>query len=382
MKIIPFYRREIAAHEQLKKIISLRDEESALLSYKEACVQLFKSIHSAKHFALTKSCTQSLETALLLAKFPVNSEIILPSYSFVSLANAISMRGYRCIFVDCDPETMNICPSAVAAAIGPNTRAIITINYSGVSCDYDKLIPLCNKHKLILIEDNAHGFLCTFNGKRLGQFGDISTISFDYLKNISCFEGGGISINNPEYLETFRQVYEFGTNRLDVLEGKSSFYEWKCIGSNHTLAEPLAAILYDQMLLADDIIVGFRRHWEQYFTLLSPLKEVGLISLCEVPKGCTHNGHMFWLKTNSEPIRNDLMLFLKSFGIQTAFHYTPLHTSEFGRKAGIFKGEDRFTSKESGKLLRLPMYYSLSEAQIIAVVKRIYQYFKIDPESL
>lgn len=344
----------------------------------EKCISLFKQLHQIDDFRLTKSCTQSLEMAIAGLDLPPGGEVILPSYAFVSCANAINNHGNTCVFVDCEPGTMNISPDAVAAAITPNTRAIMTINYGGVGCNYEQLREIAHTNHLFLIEDNAHGFLARYKDKCLGNFGDISVISFDHMKNISCEEGGGISINNPDLISNFDKALEFGTNRKEYFEGRVSGYEWKAKGSNCFLAESLADILFLQMSAAEQIIKRLRKNWLLYDQLLAPLDQDGIIAKAHVPDECETNGHIVWLRTKSYDTRVELIKYLKANDIHPAFHYTALHLSEYGRKVGVFRGDDSNTIAASRTLLRLPQHHLLSEDQILYVVEHIHRFFGID----
>lgn len=357
--------RARASYQQPNKLTGIHDK----------CISLFKSLHFSSDFHLTKSCTQSLEVAIAGLPVPRGSEIIIPSFAFVSCANAIHNYGHQCVFVDCDPKTMNISPEAIEAALTPQTKAVMTINYGGVSCDYDAIKAICKEHQLFLIEDNAHGFLAKSGNTFLGNFGDVATISFDHMKNISCEEGGGISINNPELSSYYRTALEFGTNRADFFEGIVDFYEWKSSGSNCFLAESLASILYEQMQQAPEIIRQLRESWHFYYDLLKPLSEEGFISLAELPEAAQTNGHIFWLKAKDREKRDHLLHFLKARSIFAAVHYMPLHQSAFGKKVGVFRGADQFSTAGSYSLLRLPQHHFLEQEQIFRVVASIYEFY-------
>lgn len=371
--MIPFYKEEYLPME-LNQNRLFNTERN--VNVRNLVAQHFQSEFLHKNFFLTKSCTQSLEIAIMTLNLPKNSEVIMPSYGFVSIANAVSINGLKCVFVDCDPNTMNVSIEAIQNAITKKTKAVITINYSGVACDYDQLLPICKEKDIYLIEDNAHGIRAKYNGNYLGTFGDISTISFDFYKNISCGEGGGITINHNSLLRDFHRVYHFGTNKKDFLEGKVNTYEWKGYGTNSILAEPLAVILKGQLDRSEKIIQMYKNKWNVYYDELLALEKEGYIRLLKVPEYAEHNAHIFWLKVNSADIRNSLIKFLGKNGIETTFHYRPLHTSEFGKKTGEFRGEDKYTSKESNELLRLPHYYSLKETDQSYVIEKIYEFYR------
>jgi dTDP-4-amino-4,6-dideoxygalactose transaminase len=369
--MVPFFKKTMLSDE-LKDLSSWYSEPyDVRLNVQD----YFKRNFGLHRFYTTKSCTQSLEIAFMSIMPSERDEVILPSYAFVSLANAISINGFKCVFVDCQASTMNIDPYAIEAAITPKTKAIVTINYGGVSCDYESILRICKKHDVLLIEDNAHGIRAKYKGDWLGTFGDISTISFDYLKNISCNEGGGIALNNEHLLASFERAYNFGTNKVAFTRKETSFYEWKGLGTNAAMAEHLNVVLQTQLLSSDQIVNTFIESWNKYQNHLAALQNDGLIELPAIPDDCITNGHMFWIKVKDAPERSELIKYLSDNGIQTAFHYTPLHSSEFGLKVGKFAGEDIFTTKESSRLLRLPLYYSISDHEIEQVSDKIKSFF-------
>lgn len=371
--MIPFFRKN-SFKEELTSLQLFYSGE--LINSRQSVTDYFLENFYHHHFLLTKSCTQSLELALMSLNLPAGKEVILPSFGFVSIANAAVLNGLKCVFVDCEPETMNISIPAVQNAITENTAAVVTINYAGVSCDYDLLKSICREKGIYLIEDNAHGIRAKYKGDFLGTFGDISTISFDFLKNVSCNEGGGISVNAPQLLEKFYQCYYFGTNRQDFLDKKVSFYEWTSVGTNASLAEHLSVILLAQLNKSAEIVDNYLAKWNLYYSGLKELEEEGLLDLAKIPAYAEHNGHIFWIKTKDLSERENLMHFLKSSKIETAFHYTPLHSSAFGRQAGEFRGEDQYTTDGSNRLLRLPLYYNLTEDEQQAVIDAIFRFYR------
>ncbi|MCZ2393676.1 MAG: aminotransferase class I/II-fold pyridoxal phosphate-dependent enzyme [Chitinophagales bacterium] len=371
--MIPYFKKNHIINELDKLHLFY---QGIVVNPRQEVEAFFKERYILNNFLLTKSCTQSLELALMSLPDSKGKEIILPSYGFVSLANAIAMNGYKCVFVDCEPGTMNISAEAIEGAISKDTVAVMTINYAGVSCDYDKIQKICRENNLFLIEDNAHGISCKYKDEYLGSFGDISTISFDFFKNISCDEGGGISINNTQLGDDFVKSYYFGTNKQAMAEGHVSSYEWKHIGTNSLLAEPLAVILYAQLQQTDKIINQYLSNWNFYFQELQKLVKDGKIQLAQIPEYAQHNGHIFWIKTADLEERKNLIAFLRKNEIGSAFHYTPLHTSEFGKKMGVFRGEDKYTTTESSRLLRLPQYYLLKREEQEKVVEKIFEFYK------
>ncbi len=343
--------------------------------FSNKCKKIISDKYGIKNLWLTKSCTQSLELAGLIAELKQGDEVIMPSYAFVSDANAVALCGATCVYVDIRKDTMNIDENKIEAAITPNTKAIITINYSGVSCNYDVIVPLAKKYGLILIEDNAHGIFSKYKGEYLGTFGDISTISFDHLKNITSGEGGCVMINEKKMVEKFSVIYEFGTNKVEFLKGLSSKYEWKSKGTNSHLSEYLAAILLSQLENGKEILEKFHWNWNTYHEQLLSLHQSGALEIPMIPDDCEHSAHIFYIKLRYKTERDALLSYLKSKNIHAAFHYVPLHTSEYGRKHGRFHGDDINTTKESERLLRLPNYHAMTINEISYVTDAIRKFF-------
>lgn len=376
MNTIPFFKTAITGHESqyVQQVLS-NGESFAQKIFVEKCEKWFAEHHQIPNFYLTKSCSHSLELAFLMLGIGKGDEVIMPSYGFVSCANAVALRGGTCVFVDIHASNMNIDETKIEAAVTPNTKAIVTINYAGVACNYEKILTVARNHKLWVIEDNAHGIGGGINNQKLGTFGDIATFSFDHLKNISCGQGGGIAINNQTLLNGFFVPYEFGTNRRSYFKGEADRYEWKNIGSNFQLSELNAAMLYAQLEDSKLINNQFLKLWNLYFELLSTLSNKGKIRLPQIPEHIYHNAHCFFIKTKSETERNLLVSHLKEQGIQAQFHYTPLHISEFGKRVGYFSGEDVNTTSESKKLLRLPLFYNLSEEEVRTVATCVINFY-------
>ena len=364
----------ISFHKNTLEIIDSTGP-NLLAPSEEYCHLWFNQNLKLDHFQFTKSCSQSLELALLTLNLPLGSEVILPSYAFVSLANAINNLGLKCIFVDCEASTMNIDATQIEQAITPKTKALICINYGGVSCDYGQIKQLCKKHNLFLVEDNAHGILGKHEDQFLGSLGDISCFSFDHLKNFTCYQGGGIAINNSALLNDYYIASEFGTNRKACLEGKVDFYEWRGRGSNSILAKPLYPILKLQLEKSADIVQKFNSLWQQYQDALTPLQSKGFIELLTIPDYAHHNAHMFWIKTAGLEERHALIAYLLKKGVESSSHYIPLHQSTFGKEVGEFRGVDVNTSTESNKLLRLPLHLGLSKEDVVFVSSCIANFY-------
>lgn len=366
---IPFFKTAITGEEQKYISQTLADGKFfAERPFVAKCETWFAENHGLSNFFLTKSCTHSLELAALALDIKTGDEVIMPSFAFVACANAFALRGANCIFIDIHPDGMILDESKIEAAITNKTKAILTLNYAGVACNYEAIKRIADKHQLYIIEDNAHGVGAKQGDKFLGTFGDISTFSFDHLKNISCGQGGGIALNNENLLENFFVHYEFGTNRRNFFKGKADRYEWKNLGSNFPLSELNAAMLYSQLENSQKINGRFVELWNLYKDALADLQTQGKITLPSPATDSFHNAHCFFIKTEDEQERNALVKFLTTKEISAQFHYTPLHSSEFGLKAGRFSGGDFFTTSESKRLLRLPLYYNMSNEELETVV--------------
>lgn len=318
---------------------------------------------------LTPSCTASLEMAALLIDIAPGDEVIMPSYTFVSTANAFVLRGARIVFVDIRPDTLNIDETLIAAAITEKTRAIVVVHYAGVACEMDTVLALCEQHRLFLIEDAAQGMMSTYKGRPLGTLGHIGCYSFHETKNYTAGgEGGATLINDPSLVARAEIIREKGTNRSQFFRGQTDKYTWRDLGSSYLMSDLQAAYLWAQLQAADQINQRRLTLWQRYYQALAPLAEQGLLSLPTVPDECTHNGHIFYLRLADIDARDALIKKMKAADILTVFHYIPLHSSPAGQQFGRFHGEDRFTTQESERLLRLPMFYNLSDADQQTVI--------------
>lgn len=325
---------------------------------------------------LTTSCTHATEMAAILADIQPGDEVIMPSYTFVSTADAFVLRGAKAVFVDIRPDTMNIDENLIEEAITERTKAIVPVHYAGVACEMDTICGIAEKYHLSVIEDAAQGVLSTYKGRQLGTIGDYGCYSFHETKNYSMGEGGALLIKDPENIERAEIIREKGTNRSKFFRGQIDKYTWMDAGSSYLPSELNAAYLWAQLEVADKILEDRMNSWKEYYRQLQPLKEAGLIELPFVPENCTHNAHMFYIKTKGLEERQELIGYLKSKGIAAVFHYIPLHSSPAGQKYGTFSGEDRYTTKESERLLRLPMYYGLEKKQIDYIVKTVNEFYK------
>ena len=319
---------------------------------------------------LTHSCTAALDMAAILADLQPGDEVILPSFTFVSSANAFALRGAVPVFVDIRPDTLNLDETKIEAAITPRTRAIVPVHYSGVACDMDRIMRIAQDHGLLVIEDAAQGTLATYKGRPLGSIGHLGALSFHETKNIISGEGGALLVNDPRLVERAEIVREKGTNRTRFLRGEVDKYTWVDIGSSYLPGEITAAFLWAQMEAADDIIERRLALWSRYHAALAGLEPAGRARRPVMPPECRHNGHMYYLLLPSAPKRTAFIAKLKSQGIQAVFHYVPLHSSPMGSKLGRAAGELRNTVELSERLVRLPFWLGL-EAEFGAAVERI-----------
>ena len=325
---------------------------------------------------LTTSCTHATEMSALLAGIKEGDEVIMPSFTFVSTANAFVLRGAKIVFVDIRPDTMNIDENLIEAAITPKTKAIVPVHYAGVGCEMDTIMDIAKRHNLLVIEDAAQGVMATYKGRALGSIGDMGNYSFHETKNYSMGEGGALLLRDERFVDQAIIIREKGTNRTLYKLGKVDKYSWIMPGSSFLPSDMNAAYLYAQLQLADEINNARLDHWNRYNEALRPLAEAGLIELPYVPEECKHNAHMYYIKCKDFEERKGLIEYLTGHDILPASHYVPLHSSTAGVKYSVFHGEDRYTTKESERLLRLPMYYKLTDDDLDEVVMRVKEYYK------
>lgn len=325
---------------------------------------------------MTTSGTSALEMAAHLSHIQPGEEVIMPSYTFCSTADAFVLKGAVPVFVDIRPDTMNLDETLLEDAITDKTRAIAAVHYAGVSCEMDTILEIAKRHHLTVVEDAAQGVMSTYKGRALGTIGDFGCYSFHETKNYSMGEGGAILIRDPEKISEAEILREKGTNRSQFFRGQIDKYTWVDYGSSFLPSELNAAYLMAQLDQADAINNARLARWEQYYRLLSPLAAEGRIELPVIPEGCVHNAHMFYIKTGDLEERQALIQALREQGILAVFHYIPLHSSPAGKKFGRFHGEDRYTTRESERLLRLPMYYSLTEENVNDVVSVIEEFYR------
>ncbi len=324
---------------------------------------------------LTTSCTHATEMAALLADIKPGDEVIMPAYTFVSTADGFVLRGATPVFVDIRPDTMNIDENKIEAAITEKTKAIVPVHYAGVSCEMDKIMELAKKYNLMVIEDAAQGIMSTYKGKALGTFGEFGCFSFHETKNFSMGEGGALLIRDQKYVEEAEIIREKGTNRSKFFRGQIDKYTWVNYGSSYLPSDMNAAYLYAQLELADEITEHRLALWNRYYERLLPLAEAGRIELPVIPEGCEHNAHMFYIKAKDLEERSAFIDFMAEKQIKCVFHYIPLHTAPAGQKFGRFHGEDVYTTKESERLVRLPMYYKLTSEEVDGICDQILRFF-------
>lgn len=343
--------------------------------FTKSCNIWMEEKFNANKVLLTTSCTHALEMAAILADIKPGDEVIMPSYTFVSTADAFVQRGATIVFVDIRPDTMNIDENLIEDAITDKTKAIVVVHYAGVSCEMDTITDIAKRHNLFVVEDAAQGVMSTYKGKALGTIGDFGCYSFHEIKNYSMGEGGAILIKDDKYIEKAEITREKGTNRSQFFRGQIDKYTWVDYGSSYLPSELNAAYLYAQLKNADKINENRLNSWNLYYDLLKPLADEGFIELPHIPEGCEHNAHMFYIKAKDLEERTKLIKFMKDNEISLAFHYIPLHSAPAGLKFGRFHGEDVYTTKESDRLVRLPMYYGLSTEEIQYVVKYIKKFY-------
>ncbi|NJB86655.1 dTDP-4-amino-4,6-dideoxygalactose transaminase [Lewinella marina] len=342
--------------------------------YTKLAHQLLETQTSARKVLLTTSCTHALELAALLLNIQVGDEVILPSYTFVSTANPFVLRGAKMVYVDIHPETMNIDERLIEAAVTHRTKAIVPVHYGGVGCNMGAILDIAQRHSLYVVEDAAQCIGATYKGKALGTLGHLGAISFHDTKNIHCGEGGALLINDPAFIHRAEIIREKGTNRTKFLRGEIDKYTWVDKGSSYLPSELNAAFLYGQLLETDRVTSTRREIWSHYQRRLQPLAKTGRIGLAETGES-SHNGHLFFLKCRDIEERQELIEFLKQRDIYTVFHYIPLHSAIAGHATGTFHGQDIHTTRESERLLRLPLYVGLTTIEVDRVCSAIEMYY-------
>ncbi|CDZ77505.1 UDP-4-amino-4-deoxy-L-arabinose--oxoglutarate aminotransferase [Legionella massiliensis] len=324
---------------------------------------------------LTTSCTHALEMAAILADIQPGDEVIAPSYTFVSTVNAFVLRGAKIRFVDIRPDTLNLDENLIEQAITARTKAIVLVHYAGVACEMDSILALAKKYNLLVIEDAAQGVMATYKGRALGSIADMGAFSFHETKNYSMGEGGALLLNNPAYIERAEIIREKGTDRSKFFRGQVDKYSWCDLGSSYLPSDINAAYLWAQLELAHEINNERLNTWQLYYEGLSALEKNGDLELPFIPNECVANGHLFYIKTANLQVRTNLIKALLRQGCSTVFHYVPLHSAKAGKIYGEFVGEDNYTTRESERLLRLPLYYGLTEENVAVVIDKIYDFY-------
>jgi len=344
--------------------------------FHKKCHTWFEANLPCKKAFLTTSCTHALEMTAILLDIQPGDEIIMPSYTFVSTANAFVLRGATIVFVDIRPDTMNIDESLIQAVITEKTKAIVPVHYAGVPCEMDTIMAIANKHNLYVIEDAAQGMKTTYKGNALGTIGHMGTFSFHETKNYtSGGEGGLLIINDEQFIERAEVIREKGTNRTQFFKGMVDKYSWVDMGSSYLPSELNAAYLWGQLEHADIINQDRLKSWKYYYDGLKSLQNKGHIALPTIPSECEHNAHMFYIKVQDLNERTKLIQYLNDNDINAVFHYVPLHSAPAGLEFGRFTGQDKFTTKESERLIRLPMFYRLELVAIDKILLLIQDFF-------
>lgn len=367
----PFVGKEM---EYIKKAIE-NNKICGDGEFTKKCNQWLEDKTKCKKALLTTSCTHALEMAAILCDIKEGDEVIMPSYTFVSTANAFVLRGAKIIFVDIRPDTMNIDESLIEKAITEKTKVIVPVHYAGVACEMDKIMEIARKYGIYVVEDAAQAVMSTYKGRQLGSIGDLGCYSFHETKNYSSGEGGALLINNEKFIERAEFIREKGTNRSKFWRGEVGKYTWIDVGSSYLPSELNAAHLYAQLEVADKINDDRLKLWNLYHKGLELLSMKGFIEIPTVPLDCEHNAHMFYIKVKNISERVSLIDYLKKNEILAVFHYIPLHSAPAGEKYNTFFDKDIWTTNESERLLRLPMYFGLEDGSVISIINKINSYF-------
>ncbi|PQJ83343.1 dTDP-4-amino-4,6-dideoxygalactose transaminase [Aliivibrio sifiae] len=373
---IPFSKPTVTGKEQqyIEEAI-----KSGYLSgdgpFTKKCHQWFEEHLRCEKVLLTPSCTAALEMAAILIDIQPGDEVIMPSYTFVSTANAFVLRGAKIVFVDIRPDTMNIDENLIEEAITSKTKAIVPVHYAGVACEMDTIMEIALRYELYVIEDAAQGMMSTYKGRPLGTIGHLGAFSFHETKNYtSGGEGGLFIINDKQFIKKSEIIREKGTNRSQFIEGIVDKYTWVDIGSSYLPSEIQAAYLYTQLENAEKINKKRLELWNKYYSELLELSKLGVIELPTIPAEYTHNGHMFYIKLEDVDARSKFIKYMRNNKVSAAFHYIPLHSSIAGSEFGMFNNDDVFTSKESQRLVRLPLYYNMSNSDSCLVIQIVVDY--------
>ncbi|MCD8154686.1 MAG: dTDP-4-amino-4,6-dideoxygalactose transaminase [Clostridiales bacterium] len=368
----PFVGNEIKYVEQAIKVNHKLCGDGP---FTKKCRKWMEENFPVNYAFLTTSCTHALEMAALLCDVSEGDEVIMPSYTFVSTADAFVQRGARIVFVDIRPDTMNLDESLIEDAVTERTKVIVPVHYAGVACEMDTINKIAEKYDLKVVEDAAQAFGASYKGKALGTIGDFGALSFHETKNLSMGEGGALLFDNPDFHEQAEIIREKGTNRSKFFRGQIDKYTWVDYGSSYLPSDLNAAYLWGEFLAADQIQSDRLKSWELYHQGFQNLADRGLVERPVIPDYASNNAHMYYLKVRDVQTRARLLSFLKEKGILAVFHYIPLHSAPAGKKFGRFHGEDRYTTSESERLLRLPMYYGLTQEDKEYIISCVYAFF-------
>lgn len=377
--MIPFNKPPYTGNEERYVLESMKSSKiSGDGEFTKKCHKWFEEKLQCKKVLLTTSCTHALEMAAILFDIKEGDEVIMPSYTFVSTANAFVLRGAKIVFVDIRPDTMNIDETKIEEAITSKTKVIVPVHYAGVACEMDTIMDIAKRYNLFVVEDAAQGMMSTYKGKALGTIGHLGAFSFHETKNYtSAGEGGLLIINDEKFVQRAEIIREKGTNRSLFFRGMVDKYSWIDIGSSYLMNDVSAAYLWGNLEFADEINQNRLNSWQKYYDGLKELENRGFIELPKIPDGCVQNAHMFYIKVKDLKERTALLDDLNKNGIYAVFHYVPLHSSEAGLKFSKFFGKDIYTTKESEKLIRLPIYYKLEDKDIKHIVNIIYKFFGV-----
>lgn len=337
--------------------------------YTKLCTEWMEKRFGAKKVLMTTSCTAALEMSAILLDIKAGDEVIMPSYTFVTTASAFAKQGAKIVFVDIKPYTMNIDPDCIEKAITDRTKAIVVVHYAGIACEMDRIMKIAKEHNIPVVEDAAQGVMATYNGQYLGTMGTFGCYSFHDTKNYTMGEGGALVINDEKYIEQAEIIWEKGTDRSKSFRGEVDKYSWVALGSSYLPSELNVAFLWPQLKRADEINENRRDIWNRYCEAFAPLMKKGLIELPVVPDGCVHNAHMFWIKLPDLDIRSAFIHYMKDENlVSCVFHFVPLHSSKAGVQYGRFDGRDIYTTSESERIVRFPLFYKISDKQLDRII--------------
>jgi len=375
--MIPFNKPPLTGNEKQYVLQAMQSNKiSGDGFFGRKCQAWFEEKLCCPKTLLTPSCTAALEMAAILIDIQPGDEVIMPSYTFVSTANAFVLRGAKIVFVDIRPDTMNIDETKIEAAITEKSKAIVPVHYAGVGCEMDAIMDIANRHGLFVVEDAAQGMMSQYKGKPLGTIGHLGAFSFHETKNYtSGGEGGLLIINHERFLQRAEVIREKGTNRSQFFRGQVDKYTWVDLGSSYLPSELQAAFLWGQLEKEDDINQNRLATWNAYHQAFKPLQQAGLVDLPIIPDHCQHNAHMYYLKLKDLDQRTAFIEDIKVHGIMAVFHYVPLHSSQAGQEFGTFNGTDEYTTSESERLVRLPLYYSISDHELYKVISFVKGFF-------